>query len=258
MRTSLDARARLARAMCVALVAAAIAGCSGAPGATSSQAPAAPVEITILFTSDEHGWILPHTERDTEPRRGGAAEVLAQWVAREGHCPGPPSPPCPDPHTLALSGGDNYTGPAISSYFGGVPMADAMARMGYTASALGNHDFDFGRARFLEGRARSHIQYLAANLRPPARLPDATLPAFAIYERRGIKIGVVGLATDTTLQTAMASLFEGITFEADEPALVRATREAWAAGADAVVAIAHECPEVLAPIVERHPELHLA
>ena len=257
---SIVARARAGIALAIALLGACgIAGCSRPPSAAPPP-PAAtgPVEITFLFTSDEHGWLLPHAERDADPRRGGAAELLGQWIAREGHCPGPPSPPCAAPRTLALSGGDNATGPALSSYFNGVPMADAMARIGYAASALGNHDFDFGRARFLEFRARSHITYLAANLRAPERLPDAGLPAFAMFERRGIKIGVVGLATDTTLSNAMASLFEGITFERDEPALVRATREAWQAGADVVVAIAHECPEVLAPIVERHPELHLA
>jgi 5'-nucleotidase/UDP-sugar diphosphatase len=268
--TSLEVRGRPGQAIAIGRIigriaapvvaACGLAACSAPPAAAPAQPPRAtgPVDLTILFTSDEHGWILPHADHDGEPRLGGAAEVLAQWVARDGHCPGPPDPPCPDPHTLALSGGDNATGPAISSYFGGAPMADAMARMGYTASALGNHELDFGRPRFTEFRARSHIEYLAANLRPPPQLPDAKLPAFAIYERRGIKLGVVGLATDTTLQTAMASLFEGITFEAEEPALVRATHAAWAAGADAVIAIAHECPDVLAPIVERHPDLHLA
>jgi len=238
-----------------------IAGCSATPSAVSaprSRAAEGAVEITILFTSDEHGWLLSHADREPDQRRGGAAEMLGQWVASEGHCPGPPSPPCADPHTLVLSGGDNFTGPAISSYFAGAPMADAMARMGYAASAFGNHELDFGRVRFAEDRARSHIEYLAANLRAPERLPDAGLPPFAIFERRGIRIGVVGLATDTTLSSAMASLFEGITFEANEPALVRATRGAWAAGADVVVAIVHECPEVIAPIVERHPELHLS
>ena len=56
----------------------------------------------------------------------------------------------------------------------------------------------------------------------------------------------------------MASRFEGITFEAEEPALDRGVREAWAAGADAVVAIAHECPDLLVPIVSRHPEWKLS
>ena len=56
----------------------------------------------------------------------------------------------------------------------------------------------------------------------------------------------------------MANRFEGITFEKEEPALDRAVHGAWGAGADAVVAIVHECPDVLAPIVERHPEWRLS
>jgi 2',3'-cyclic-nucleotide 2'-phosphodiesterase (5'-nucleotidase family) len=56
----------------------------------------------------------------------------------------------------------------------------------------------------------------------------------------------------------MASRFEGITIEPTEPALGRAVGEAWETGADAVVVAAHECPDVLAPIVTRHPEWKLA
>ena len=229
---------------------------------TTQTAPApapaarAGAEVTLLFTSDEHGWLLSRTENGHVI--GGAAETLGRWVGQEGHCPGPPAPPCKDPHTLALSGGDNYTGPAISTYFNGEPMAEAMGRMGYAASALGNHELDFGRERFLANRAKSGMVYLAANLRAPAGREDMSLPPFAVFERRGIKIGVVGLATDTTLQAAMASRFEGITFEGEEPAMDRAVRGAWAAGADAVVAILHECPDKVAPIVERHPEWKLS
>ncbi len=237
-----------------------VAACGRKPGGERVTDPVeggrGRVEVTVLFTSDEHGWLVAHEEKGRT--LGGAAEVLGQWVRDEGHCPGPPSPACPEPRTLALSGGDNFTGPAISSYFDGAPMAEAMARMGYAASAFGNHEFDFGRARFVENRAKSGVVYLAANLHAPPAMKDMAIPAFAMFERRGIKIGVVGLATDTTLQAAMASRFEGITFEAEEPALGRGVRDAWAAGVDTVVAIAHECPDVLVPIVARHPEWKLS
>lgn len=239
----------------------ALSGCSEPPPAALPPPPAAQpppaVEVTILFTSDEHGWVLPFVEKGK--LRGGAAEMLARWVADEGHCvAGSRAPACADPRTLVLSGGDNYTGPALSTYFEGRPMAEALARMGYAASAFGNHELDFGMARFLENRAASRVSYLAANLRAPAGLPDMKLPAFAVFQRRGVKIGVVGAATETTLTRAMASRFEGITFEAEEPALDRAVRDAWAAGVDALVAIVHECPDVLAPIVARHPEWKLS
>jgi 2',3'-cyclic-nucleotide 2'-phosphodiesterase (5'-nucleotidase family) len=73
-----------------------------------------------------------------------------------------------------------------------------------------------------------------------------------------VKIGVVGLATETTLTEAMASRFEGVGIDSEEPALERAVAEAWAAGPDALVLIAHECPDKLAPLLARHPDFGFA
>ena len=249
----------------------------GAPvGRPPSQdaAAAAPVVVTVLYTADEHGWLLPVVEKGIS--RGGAANALAQWMAEEKHCPGMlPEPDatasarraaeqaleaCTSPSTVLLSGGDNWTGPAIASFYDGLPMAEAMARMGYTASAFGNHEFDFGRDSFLRNRAVGGFPYLAANLHVVDQALEAemTLPSHLLVERRGVKIGVVGLATTTTLKTARASRFRGLTFEAEEPALARAIPEAWQAGADAVVVIAHECTDKLEPILARHPEWNVS
>ena len=214
----------------------------------------APATITILYTADEHGWLLPTTEKGEV--KGGAAEMLGRWVSVEGHCVGAA---CERGSTLALSGGDNWTGPAISSYFQGVPVVEAMRRMGYAASAFGNHEFDFGRDQFLKNREAGGFAYLAANVELKPGMPaDLKMPAFTIVERAGVKIGVVGLATESTTRTALASRFEGMTFTDEEEALVRAIPEAWAAGPDALVLIAHECPEQLEPVVRRHPEWRLS
>lgn len=230
------------------------------PTATSAAAARPKVSVTLLYTSDEHGWLLAHPDKDGT-LRGGAAEVLGQLRAREGHDPSsPPVTGAEGPATLLLSGGDNYTGPAISSYFDGEPMAEAIARMGYAASAFGNHEFDFGRSRFVQNRARAGLVYLAANVHAedPALKPEMDLPAFQVFERRGARIGVVGLATETTLTTAMASRFAGVAIEAEEPALDRAVKAAWESGPDALVLIAHECPDRLEPMLSRHPEWRLA
>lgn len=256
-----------------------LAGCGSAapsPPLTHDKPPPkateAPVSITVLYTSDEHGW-LESVPRDGG-RHGGVAELLGQLVKVEGHCPGPApfgmsadesflapnSENCTNPKTLLLSGGDNYTGPAISTYFLGEPMADAMGRLGYAASAFGNHEFDFGRPQFPANRDKAKLKYLAANVRieDPKVAAEIDLRAFEIFERRGIRIGVLGLSTVETLKTAIAERFVGITFESPETALDRMVPKAWEAGADVVIAIAHECPDVLVPVIEKHPEWRLA
>lgn len=242
---------------------------SKAPLRASAEATG-PVTVTILYTTDEHGWLLPLVEKGEV--RGGAAEILSRWVADEGHCPRSVGATaagaageraggaaCADPGTLLLSGGDHWTGPAISSFYRGEPMAEAMARMGYAASAFGNHEFDFGREQFVRNRAIEGFPYLAANVhvRDP-RLANLDIRPFVVLERRGVKIGVVGLAAATTLTEALASRFEGIELSEEEPALDSAIEGAWNAGADAVAVIAHECPDKLEPLLARHPEWRLS
>lgn len=267
----------------------AIAGCGSAGGAPpprsqdklppttaiTSQAvetPRGPVEVTLLFTTDEHGW-LESLARDGAVR-GGVAAFAGQLVRDEGHCPGPTpfainsdesflspqSENCTNPKTLLLSGGDNYTGPAISTYYLGEPMAEAMGRLGYAASAFGNHEFDFGRPQFPKNRDKAKMRYLSANVRieDPNVAKELDVRPFEIFERRGVRIGVIGLSTVETLKTAMVERFVGITFEPVESALEQAVPKVWDAGADVVVVIAHECPDVLAPTITKHPEWRLA
>ena len=54
-----------------------------------------------------------------------------------------------------------------------------MQRMGYAASAFGNHEFDFGRAKSLEHRKTGGFPYLAANVEVEEGGPsELALPAF--------------------------------------------------------------------------------
>ncbi len=229
----------------------------------------------MLYTSDEHGWVEP--AKNDAQIQGGAPELLARWIRDEGHCPRP-MPRWAPPHgavppafeaeplapsrdcdgTLALSGGDNWTGPALSSFYDGVPMALSMARMGYAASAFGNHELDFGRDAFVQNAAIEGIPYVSANVRVVDPKLSLGLVPFATFQRRGVTIAVVGATTETALTTARASHFAGLSIDPIERSLEEAIPSAWAAGASAVVLLAHECPPVIEPMIERHPEWNLA
>src|SRR5262249_53104571 len=134
---------------------------------------------------------------------------------------------CTDPSTILISGGDNFTGPAVSTFFNGEPMAQAMHRMGYAVAVFGNHDFDFGRAQFIKNRARSGVTYVSANMHveDASIAAEMKLPPFVVVERRGARIAIVGVTTDQTLTQAKASKFKGIDFEGEELAIDHAVGE---------------------------------
>jgi 2',3'-cyclic-nucleotide 2'-phosphodiesterase (5'-nucleotidase family) len=222
-------------------------------------------EITVLYTSDEHGWVAAKDDRYAHI--GGVSQLLAMLIAREGHCAGtltvgqktivPNQETCASSRTVLLSGGDNYSGPAISTFHRGRTMADSMRLLGYRASAFGNHELDFGREQFLENRARAGVTYLAANLVAHDGKPSELAAPYVILEKGGVRLGVIGVATESTLKAAMAHRFGSIRLQPIESSVSRVVPEVWQRGADAVVLLAHECHDVIAPIVARHPEWRL-
>ncbi|WP_224249390.1 bifunctional metallophosphatase/5'-nucleotidase [Hyalangium gracile] len=233
--------------------------------AAGAQAPAKPAEpsvVTVLVTGGLGGQLVPAGEEGQT--QGGAAETLGRWVAEDKHCAGPVKADgqasCPDSTTLALATGDHWNGPALSSFFLGEPTAAVMARMGYAASALGNHELDYGREQFLKNAGIGQFSFLAANLKvkDAAVAKGMDLPAFKVFDRKGLKIGVVGLTSPKTVTSAMAGRAEGLDLVGTEEALASAIPEARKAGADVVVVVADMCPTELQPTLEKHPDWKLA
>jgi 2',3'-cyclic-nucleotide 2'-phosphodiesterase (5'-nucleotidase family) len=242
-----------------------LAGCKGdsstpaASGQGQAQQAAgagSATTVTLLVTADENGYLLPH-EVDGAPK-GGAAEMLGQWKREEKHCNAGPA--CATPlTTLALSTGDHWgTGPAISSRFQGEPAAEVMGRMGYVASAFGNHELDYGREQFLANAQKSGMAFLAANLQATGPAEAMKLKPFQLFERNGLKVAVVGLADATGPQRMMSGRYEGLKASGYEEALAQAVPQAWSAGADAVVVVADVCARELEPVVAKHADWKLA
>ncbi|WP_375765479.1 5'-nucleotidase C-terminal domain-containing protein [Archangium gephyra] len=235
------------------------------PPAQPAQAPAAqpaapkPTTVTVLVTGSPNGQLLPTPAAEGEKPTTGAAELLGWWAAKEKHCPGQVKDgqaPCKDASTLALTIGDAWNGPALSSFFYGETTSAVMGRMGFAASALGNHELDYGRQQFQKNLKTGGFPFLAANLKvkDAALAKDWDLPGFKVFDRQGLKIGVVGLTSPKTVATAMAGRAEGLEVLSDEQALTDAVGEAQKAGADTVVVLADECPSDLQAVLSKHPE----
>jgi 2',3'-cyclic-nucleotide 2'-phosphodiesterase/3'-nucleotidase len=184
--------------------------------------------LTILYTNDEHGWMEPANQN------GGTASMLRGWQRQDGYTQDGPF--------LALSGGDMWTGPALSTWFRGESMVDVMNAMGYSAAAIGNHDFDFGVDALQQRAAQANFPLLSANIREKStgKTPDFARP-YVIQEINRIKIGLMGLTTLETPVDTNPSLVVDYEFLPYEDSLREVVQKMKADGAQLMILLGHLC-----------------
>jgi len=202
---------------------------------------AAEFRLTVLHTNDVHGRLEP-ANRFGAPCRpqdvaegtcyGGTARLAAAvaGIREEAAAAGS--------HVLLLDGGDQFQGTLFYTRYKGIAEARAMNLLGYDAMSLGNHEFDDGPeilGRFL-GLVRFPV--LAANLDVAAEPALAGRVArFAVLERGGRRIGIVGAVTADTPTVSRPGPRVGV--GAVEPAVQAAVAALRAAGVDIVFLLSH-------------------
>jgi 5'-nucleotidase/UDP-sugar diphosphatase len=219
----------------------------GRPTANSSPSQEGSVrKITIFVTSDEEGYLEP--TKDRVRASGGAANVMAA-LRQRGYRPN-------GGQSLLLSGGDMWTGPAISTWFQGSSTVQVMNAMGYDAAAIGNHEFDFGQEILRVNKKAAKFPFLSANLtvKKTGKPPDYCLP-YAIREVNGIMVAIIGLTNRQTPSIVVPDSVAGLAFTDYAEALRRAVAQAIKEGAQLPVVIAHVCPTELHTLIPVAAEL---
>jgi len=210
----------------------------GAPGDDAGDY----VEIRIFHTADEHGWLQPWQEYGSTALHGGAANV-GGWLTEQADFDAE--------RDLLLSGGDNWTGPAISTWFQGEPTVAAFNLLGYRASVIGNHEFDFGRDALEARVAEAEFPFLAANLTyADSGEPVDFAEPWVMLSSQGVQVGVIGLAGIHTATSANPTLIADLELGSYADALADTIPAVRAAGADLVVVVAHECADVLGALLD--------
>lgn len=146
-------------------------------GARSRQ----PFHLTILHTNDVHGYYEPD-----EHGNGGAA--LAATLIRQARQE--------DPDLLLLDAGDQIEGTQYFGFYRGEASAKIMNALNYDVFGIGNHEFDHGVqivAGFIDAL---EMPTVSANLelQDVPELAGKIAP-YVIVERKGQKIGVIGIMT---------------------------------------------------------------
>jgi len=221
----------------------AAAGCSLGEGSNFETRQTETLRlITVLYTNDEHGWMDPYQNT------GGAAGMARLWRQREGLDEDKP--------ILILSGGDMWTGPALSTVWEGESMANVMNVMGYDAAAIGNHDFDFGLEALRERAAQSEFPFLSANIRESDTgvIPDFAQP-YLVTDVNGIKVGLIGMTTTEAKVDTQPSYVAGLDFLPYRDVLPGIAAEARKEGAELLLVIGHLCAgetRALASVAAEH------
>ena len=184
--------------------------------------------IVILYTNDEHGWMQATDTYD------GAAGLMGLWQQQEGYTEGGPF--------LILSGGDMWTGPAISTWFKGESMVEVMNAMHYDAAAIGNHEFDFKIAGLRDRVEQSSFPFLSANIREKAtgNIPDFAVP-YIVTQVNGVSVGIIGLTTTTTPVSTFPDFVVDYDFIPYVDALNEVVPQVKNDGAELLIVVGHIC-----------------
>ena len=227
----------------------ALAACSQPPAAQPKPDPAVPrvpprtqpgaVTISIIGTNDLHGAL------ERLPILGGYLANLRAARAADGG------------GVVLLDAGDMFQGTLESNLSEGEDVVRAYNQLGYTAAAIGNHEFDFGpvgpavTAKTIEDDARGALKARAAEAKFPfvsanifdkqsnARIKWPNMPASVMVEVSGVKLGIIGASTEATPFTTMPANFAGLAIAPPAEQIAEEARMLRDKGAQVIVVTAH-------------------
>ncbi|MCU1796581.1 bifunctional UDP-sugar hydrolase/5'-nucleotidase [Pectobacterium polaris] len=156
--------------------------------------------ITILHTNDHHGhfWHNDHGEYGLAAQKT-LVDQIRQEVASKGGS------------VLLLSGGDINTGVPESDLQDAEPDFRGMNMVGYDAMALGNHEFDNPLSVLRQQEKWAKFPLLSANIYQKSTNQRLFKP-YALFDKQGVKIAVIGLTTDDTAKLGNPEYFTDIEF----------------------------------------------
>lgn len=205
------------------------------------EAPPRPtsIRVSLVGTNDLHGHI------GSLPIFAGYLRNLRAARERDGG------------RVVLLDGGDLFQGTLESNLNEGAAVIDGYNALHYDAVAIGNHEFDFGpvgeratphdasdnpRGALFARMAEAHFPFLSSNI---VEAGTGGTPQTINFQRSvmldegGVKIGVVGLSTESTPHTTIAANFRGLEARPLEASLIAEAQRLRSEGAQLIFVTAH-------------------
>ncbi len=163
--------------------------------------------IQILGTTDMHGHLLAQDTFSLQPANSGWAKVTT-LIRRQQAL---------NPNTILVDCGDTLQGEP-ANYVRHVlrrdlpePSIAIMNALGYSAMAVGNHDFDFGLSVLREAEKQAAFPFLSANTAPGKG--KSGFPSHVVVTVAGIRVALVGFTTPGVPAMTEPGNYEGLAFQ---------------------------------------------
>lgn len=134
--------------------------------------------LTILHSNDLHAHLLPDDQGN-----GGFSRLATAVRKEKAGCAA----------CLYLNAGDIVQGTPVSTIFKGMPAVDAARHLGFDASTIGNHEFDYGLPRLFEFLKAGRFPVLSANIVDPSGRTITRKP-YIIRTVGGIRVAIIGVS----------------------------------------------------------------
>lgn len=214
--------------------------CAGQNDRNPLLSPGERTSLQILSTTDLHGWVLPFDyATDQADERYGLAKVatLIDSVRQTTS------------NVLLLDAGDFLQGNQLAEYYAredanseNHPLLAAMELLGFDATVVGNHEFNFG-VPYLDRRIEQHaVPVLGGNVYA-SETDEPYFKPYIIRNVGGVNIGIVGLTTPGSAVWDRPRVEGILRFGDGVQAAERFVQEARRDGADIVVLLAHAAIE---------------
>lgn len=143
--------------------------------------------LLILHTNDLHCRVEPFPATDPKfPGQGGMNRIAA-YIKKLRKT---------EPDLLLFDSGDFSQGTPYFNFFKDEVILKLMSEMGYTASTVGNHEFDNGVGELAKGLKFSNFPIVSSNYDFSETPLAGMIKKNLIIERRGIRVGIYGLGVE--------------------------------------------------------------
>lgn len=184
-------------------------------------------DIVVLYTNDVHCGV--------EDNIGYAGLVAYEKEMLET-----------TPYVTLVDIGDAIQGGPLGTLTTGEALVNIMNEVGYDVATMGNHEFDYGMARFQELAAMLECGYVSCNF-VDLRTGDTVFPAYKMISYGDTDVAYIGISTPETYTKSTPTYFQDengnyiYSFsENNLPEMVQAAiDEATEAGAEYIVAVGH-------------------